>query len=90
MATTSDVVLTRIESMEAELRRLKELVVNPPATASRRASVQTTRGIEPGAAFSDDEIEEITHPQRRIDALKVENAALRAELERYRNEETSR
>jgi hypothetical protein len=54
MTTSNDVILKRIESMEAELAQLKRQLTQ----SGTAQPIQTTRGILKDVAVSDDEIEE--------------------------------
>jgi hypothetical protein len=54
MTTSNDVILKRIESMEAELAQLKRQLAGQPG----RKPIKTTRGILKGVAISDQEVED--------------------------------
>jgi cell division protein FtsB len=45
----------------------------------------TLRGIWAGADITDQDIEAVTHPERRIRALEAENEALRREIQRLQD-----
>jgi hypothetical protein len=81
MATNIDYVIKRLEAMEAELAQLRRLLSAKPTD---QPSV-TLGGLWKGIDVTEEEIEEVTHPQRRIEGLKAENEALRRELEHLSN-----
>ena len=75
------VIQMRIEMLEKEIEDLKRKLDAPlPAEP-----VTNLRGMWAGVDITDEDIEEITHPQRVIDRLRAENEALRRELEKYQN-----
>ena len=75
-------LLIRLGIIEEELAEIKAKLLRPQPAQP----VVSTRGIWRDLDITDEELEEVTHPQRTIDRLKAENLALRQELDELRRQ----